>query len=420
MTRTKNRCLSLVLTAAMLCLLMVFTAPTASAAGYDGNPALAALQADLYESSATATVTMTADITIGEGENSNGSNPKQHTITKVDGISIAGDPTAPSAGDALVITGDALDDADWKALKSLSVSVHLYLGGDGADVPKSATENGNYLSISGTAATAIGERAFYKCTSLTTVSLPKATDIGGWAFHGCSSLATLSLPDATHIGSSAFWSCPSLTTVSLPNATNINANAFQDCSALTTLSLPQAQSIVQGTFRNCSSLTNLSLPQAQSIGISAFNGCSSLTTVSLPKVTNIGDSAFNGCSSLTSLSLPKAKSIGSYAFNECSSLTTFFFGAISPTVDSKAIIGQTPTSVTYYYTGGYFDMFTMGGHDSDAISRILYTPGDYNLSCDPGSADVPRGGTAEVTFTLKDQDDRPMPLPLTYALTRTC
>ena len=137
----------------------------------------------------------------------------------------------------------------------------------------------------------------------------------------------------------------------------------------------------------------------------------------MPKATTIGKNAFWGCSALTTVSLPEATGISRDAFYNCSSLTSFFFGNTPPEVDSNAIVGNTPTSATYYYTGGDFDSFTMRGHYR-TITRILYTPGDYNLTCAPGSADVSRGDTAEVTFTLKDKDDSPMPLPLTYALTR--
>ena len=78
--------------------------------------------------------------------------------------------------------------------------------------------------------TAIGDRAFYSCSKLTTVDLPKATIIGSNAFSVCSSLTTVDLPEATSIAGAAFSSCSSLTTVILRNteqvATLSDTNAF--------------------------------------------------------------------------------------------------------------------------------------------------------------------------------------------------
>jgi hypothetical protein len=50
----------------------------------------------------------------------------------------------------------------------------------------------------------VGGSAFYGCTALTTVSLPKAASIGDYAFSGCIVLTTVSLPAATNIGVRAF------------------------------------------------------------------------------------------------------------------------------------------------------------------------------------------------------------------------
>ena len=65
--------------------------------------------------------------------------------------------------------------------------------------------------------TTIGERAFYECTSLTSVTFgenSQLTTIGESAFSGCDSLTSIVIPDSvTTIGSYAFEYCTGLTNV---------------------------------------------------------------------------------------------------------------------------------------------------------------------------------------------------------------
>ena len=67
--------------------------------------------------------------------------------------------------------------------------------------------------------TFIGEKAFYTCKKLTTISLPESiTSIGGdMAFAGCTNLTRVYWTDkVTHIGSRAFSSCTNLIVDKLP------------------------------------------------------------------------------------------------------------------------------------------------------------------------------------------------------------
>ena len=115
--------------------------------------------------------------------------------------------------------------------------------------------------------------------------------------------------EITSVSDYAFYSCSKLTTVNLPKATSISANAFSNCSSLTTVDLPEATSIGSSAFSNCSKLTTVNLPEATSIGNSAFYSCSSLTTVDLPEATSIGNSAFYKCSKLTTVILRNAEQV---------------------------------------------------------------------------------------------------------------
>ena len=207
-------------------------------------------------------------------------------------------------------------------------------------------------TLDGKTVTAIGDYAFARCYSLTSVSIPDSvTSIGDGAFYSCSSLTSVSIPDSvTSIGDSAFYWCSSLTSVSIPDSvTAIESWAFYACSSLTSVSIPNSVTAIGDyAFCSCSSLTFVSIPDSvEQIGTNPFVACSALQTISvspdhpnfsiidgalfrkadkalisyldgtnsstytIPQgITAIGDDAFARCSPLTSVSIPDSVKIG--------------------------------------------------------------------------------------------------------------
>ena len=185
--------------------------------------------------------------------------------------------------------------------------------------------------------TSIGERAFSYCESLTSITIPDGvTSIGNYAFDGCSSLTSVIIPDSvTTIGNYAFQGCKSLTSITIPDGvTSIGNSAFYGCSSLTSITIPDGvTSIGHYAFYRCRSLTSITIPDGvTSIGESAFSDCSSLTSITIPdSVTSIGERAFSYCRSLTSITIPDGvTSIGNYAFDGCSSLTSVYCKPTTP------------------------------------------------------------------------------------------
>ncbi len=176
---------------------------------------------------------------------------------------------------------------------------------------------------------AIGDSAFYNCTSLTNIIIPTSvTLIGDYAFSGCSSLINMNIPNSvTSIGHNAFSYCRSLINMNIPNSvTSIGNQAFYNCTSLESITIPNSvKSIGYYAFSGCSSLINMNIPNSvTSIRDYAFNYCTSLKSITIPSsVTSIGDYAFYYCTSLESISIPNSvTSIGGSAFSDCHFLSS--------------------------------------------------------------------------------------------------
>lgn len=82
--------------------------------------------------------------------------------------------------------------------------------------------------------------------------------------------------NVTSIGNSAFVRCSSLTSINIPEGvTSIGACTFQDCARLTSINIPNTVNSIGGyTFQNCSNLTSINIPNGvTSIQTYTFNGC---------------------------------------------------------------------------------------------------------------------------------------------------
>ena len=174
--------------------------------------------------------------------------------------------------------------------------------------------------------TAIGDRAFEKCTSLKEIRLPnKLTAIGYQAFENCAALESITIPDTvTKIGWNAFDGCTSLASVKLSEKLKtIPSNAFQGCSSLASIKLPQNLNDICTDAFSGSGLESVTIPAScTTIDNYAFAKCKNLATVTFEQgVKKIGSYCFKGCTALENITIPDTvESIGSYAFYDCDTL----------------------------------------------------------------------------------------------------
>ena len=186
-------------------------------------------------------------------------------------------------------------------------------------IPESVEHEGTAYSV-----TSIGEKAFYECRGLTSVTIPNSV---------------------TSIGKEAFYDCYDLTSVTIPNSVkSIGESAFRYCSGLTSVHISDIAAwcnidfgynplyYAHHLYLNGEEVKDLVIPNSvTSIGKRAFQYCYGLTSVTIPNsVTSIGEEAFWNCTSLTSVTIPNSvTSIGEYAFCDCSGLTSVHISDIA-------------------------------------------------------------------------------------------
>ncbi len=224
-------------------------------------------------------------------------------------------------------------------------------------IPETVTYDGKTYSV-----TSIGDYAFYRCSGLTSVTIPNSvTSIGELAFRDCSGLTSVTIPNSvTSIGYSAFSYCNGLTSVTIPNnVTSIGRYAFYGCSGLTSVTIPNSvTSIGSAAFYGCSGLTSVTIPNSvTSIGASAFEGCSGLTSVTIPNsVTSIGSGAFKGCSGLEKVIVPNfdIKNWCSIKFDDSSANPLYYAHHLYSDENTEITKLVIPNDVTSIYSYAFY------------------------------------------------------------------
>ena len=271
--------------------------------------------------------------------------------------------------------------------------------------------------------TSLGDFCFDGCSGLTSITIPSSvTSLGDWCFEGCSSLTSITIPSSvTSLGEGCFYGCSGLTSITIPSSvTSLGEVCFMYCSGLTSITIPSSvTSLEYNCFFGCSSLTSIIIPSSvTSLGGKCFTYCSSLTSITIPSsVTSLGGYCFAGCSGLTSITIPSSvNSLDPDCFADCRSLKTVYFkGKVPERI--RGYGGGIPTTciikVPLEYLQDYKDAFGEnykyiyawnpdGSGDDDkpvtqcATPSISYEAGDLKFACETAGA--------KYHYTISDKD----------------
>lgn len=133
---------------------------------------------------------------------------------------------------------------------SVTVTTGLSKYTGSVNIPSSVQYNDVTYSV-----TAIGTRAFYECTDLTSVTIPNSVKSIAWqAFMKCTNLNSVNIPEGiTTITERLFESCVSLSSITIPETvTTIEQYAFNGCDGLTSIVIPDAVvTVANNAFYHC-------------------------------------------------------------------------------------------------------------------------------------------------------------------------
>lgn len=258
-----------------------------------------------------------------------------------------------------------------KSISDIVISIKAEVADDGTGLYDA---NGDIVATWGTLVNTYGMNVG---KTYTTSSYQTDTESPYYVFTNNAELSggvKLVIPNSvTSIGNYAFYKCSSLTSVTIPNSvTSIGEGAFEGCSSLTSVYITDIEAWCNISFSNSYSnplryahnlylnnklVTDLVIPDSvTSIGGYAFYYCTRLTSITIPdSVVSIGTYAFWGCTYSTTVTIGNSvTSIGNLAFAYNYVLTTVTINAITPpTLEGEIFKGSDKLTAIYVPDSAY-------------------------------------------------------------------
>ena len=171
--------------------------------------------------------------------------------------------------------------------------------------------------------TTIGDRAFYQCCYLSSITMPNVTSIGESAFdmdglhwEGGYNLAeslkvtNLDLSKITVFGNRAFFKVASLESIDISGATQIGNYAFYELGRLTSVIMPKQDCVLGASaFSNDHNIRTLDLSHISSIGNAALSPIYNIQTIIINRETppTIGENILHNSNDNVKIYVPDAK-----------------------------------------------------------------------------------------------------------------
>ncbi len=255
---------------------------------------------------------------------------------------------------------------------------HIYNG---------AFQNCAVLKSADIVADTIGESAFAK-SSLSSITLKDVKVIENDAFYGCSNITDVVIPRTTKvIKNQVFYGCNDLKIVSIPKGvTEIGNSVFGNCYQLVSAYIEgnsKLKSLGEGIFTNCA-IESFVVPEGvTTINANTFYNCVGLHSVTLPStLTSIEENAFYGTTSLREFKL-HAQTVPDTVANS--------FNKIGESTGVKLLV---PTPAKYegwssIFKGGISELYTFDKEVtsldattaqgfSDALTALAVKDGDFS------------------------------------------
>lgn len=310
--------------------------------------------------------------------------PTKITVTKPNSSS-------SNSGGSIKAPADSANSTDYNVTSIGSNAFSGHLGIKTVTMSGGTDKDGKLFGLR-----TIGERAFFACQDLATITIASTTtSIGNFAFADCVALNSIKVADGnqrykiidgalyyytagtgtgaysleqypigntakeykvpdtlattlTEIGEGAFWGSQNLESISLTSTVKkIGERAFAECRKLTSISMPSGvTSIGVEAFKGDHSLEQVTIPEAVTvISVGMFQDCAALKTVNMSAdVKMISNRAFQGCKAMTEFVVPaNVTMIGDQAFAQCEALKQVTIPAKTTSIGSGAFSGTTVT-----------------------------------------------------------------------------
>jgi hypothetical protein len=176
--------------------------------------------------------------------------------------------------------------------------------------------------------TSIGEDVFISCPGLEQIIVEEGNTVydsrdncnaiietnSNTLTYGCKN--TIIPNSITTLGNKAFYGCSTLSSITIPNSvTTIGYEAFEACTGLTSILIPNSVSTIKlYAFYRCSSLISITLSSSANIGMYAFSGCSNLSSITVRALTppGLGSGVFQNVNKTIPVYIP-AGTIDAYS-----------------------------------------------------------------------------------------------------------